>query len=243
VSSALLRQAALGLVLTLSLAPFARPSDAVDVAELTRETQRVYQDAQVLQMVWWIPPELWSQWARTAGYSATQAEQAVGPLESNTVVFISEGQVSAAGPPAFKSADDLRKRVRIRDASEKEYRPLPSSEVAPDIQLMLTTMQPAFARALGPAGEHLHAFVFAPATPQDPPIASAGDEGSFTVEIDARPFRYRLPLAALLPRRFCPIDREALSGDFKFCPYHGVPLQTQSQPPAARAPQPAPSAP
>jgi hypothetical protein len=228
------RAIALWLGLALSLASSAHGAGPVDITELARETQRVFQDGQTLQLVWWIPAELWAEWAAAAGLSGARAEMAVGPLRTHTVLFVAEGAISAAGTTAFKGPDALAGRIRVRDAGGRSHTPLAANEIPPDINVMITGLQPQLGRALGPAGEHLHAFVFAPE--DGAPLASGRSEGIFTVQIDERAFAYRLPLSALVPPRRCPVDGERLSGTFQYCPYHGNPLEAEPAPATPPAP-------
>ena len=63
-------------------------------------------------------------------------------------------------------------------------------------------MKPIFVNMLGPMGQNMHFFLFPAKDKSGNLIADAKNEGSFTVKLADRPFKWRLPLGSILPRRF-----------------------------------------
>lgn len=86
-------------------------------------------------------------------------------------------------------------------------------------------MGPVLVNMLGPMGQNMHFFLFSSKKKNGQEIAVAKREGAFSVKLDKREFKWRLPLGSLLPPKVCPIDGEKLNGAWKFCPWHGVALR------------------
>lgn len=85
-------------------------------------------------------------------------------------------------------------------------------------------MKPLFANMLGPMGQNMVFFLFPSNNKEGQKIADSKKEGSFSVEMGEREFRWRLPLGSLLPPKICPTCGEKLSGAYKFCPWDGTKL-------------------
>jgi hypothetical protein len=60
-------------------------------------------------------------------------------------------------------------------------------------------------------------------------IADAKKEGSFSVLIGEKKYRWKLPLRPRRQGRACIECGEELSGAFKFCPYDGTKLPQQKE--------------
>ena len=129
----------------------------------------------------------------------------------------------------YRPEAEIRAGVQIRDGQGKTYAPLPEEKIDPNAKDFLLMMKPVFASMIGPMGQNMHAIVFSNRDEKGQPIVRAKGEGSFSVQLSGREFKWRLPLGALLPPKTCPQDGEKLNGAWKFCPWHGVAL-TETKP-------------
>ena len=78
---------------------------------------------------------------------------------------------------------------------------------------------------IGPMGQNMHVFLFPAKDKKGQDIAAAKREGFFSVKLDKREFKWRLPLGSLLRQKVCSVDGEKLNGAWKFCPWHGTELK------------------
>jgi hypothetical protein len=195
----------------------------VDLAQLTRETQLTHQDASKLELVWWVPADIWS--AVMSERTAREIrEGTLGLFDDYLVFFVTEADLSPMGQINFRSEAQTRDRFRLLTADGKRISPLPESEIRSDMNVLLNSLRPVLANAAGAVGQNFRPLLFAARDAQGHVFADARKEGALRVVLGEREFRWRLPLAALLPPRRCPIDGEMLSGAFRFCPYHGAEL-------------------
>jgi hypothetical protein len=67
-------------------------------------------------------------------------------------------------------------------------------------------------------------------------IVDTGHEGSFSLLIDnlagqkQSTFEWRLPLTSLTPPKFCPVGKERVEANWKYCPWHGNKLDAGASP-------------
>jgi hypothetical protein len=211
-------------------------SDKVDLAQLTRETQQQYQDASKLELVWWVPADIWA--AVMNDRTAREVrESTLGLFDDYLVFFVTEADLSPMGQIRFRSEAQTRERFRLLTQDGKRIAPLPDAEIRADMGVLLNSLRPALANGAGAIGENFRPLLFPARDAQGHKLFDARADGALRVALGEREFRWRLPLAALLPARTCPVDGEVLSGAFRFCPYHGAELPDPSAgAPASPAP-------
>ena len=90
-------------------------------------------------------------------------------------------------------------------------------------------------------GQNIQLLFFAATNKLAPPIADPKAPGNFSVVLtkvfDGRDkvFEWKLPLTALSPPEFCPVGKERVQANRKYCPWHGVKLDDtalRTQPPS-----------
>lgn len=214
---------AVSLAWTTGVAAPARAESSVDLGTLTRETQQQFQDASALEIVWWVPISIWAEIIQGKSDTGPAASGSL-PLDDHLVFFVAEATISPLGNIGFRSPEATRKRFRLVHPQKGQIAPLPEEEIPADLRVLLNTLLPALAGGAGKVGESFHPFVFPAAGKDGKRIAAAREPGELVVELGERRFRWRLPLASLLPPKRCPVDGEELSGAFRFCPYHGKEL-------------------
>ncbi len=212
-----------------------------DLGALTRETQQQFQDATKLEILWWLPVELWAAVLQGDPPGTTRSE-ALDSFDRHLIFFVAEANISPLGNLTFEDPEKTRKRVHLLDLDGKKLSPLPEDSVPSDLRILLNTLLPALASSAGAVGQNFQPFVFASKNAAGKRIASPREPGMLRVALGDRTFRWRLPLASLLPPKRCPVDDEELSGAFVYCPYHGNKLDaTKGEGSAVRAPNSKPS--
>jgi hypothetical protein len=136
-----------------------------------------------------------------------------------------DGKIGNFGGVTYESESSIRNSIRLIDNQRNNYRPLSTETVNADMKNFLSMMKPVFVNMLGPLGQNMHFFLFPPKNEAGQDIADAKKEGTFSVKLNQREFKWRLPLGSLLAPKICPVDGERLSGAWKFCPWHGVELK------------------
>ncbi|MEW5948796.1 MAG: hypothetical protein AB1711_05215 [Thermodesulfobacteriota bacterium] len=197
----------------------------VDLNALIQETQRMSQKADEMALAWWIPEEFWQvSFARNPNMTMAQAEEFMKVLRPYTVIVVMDGKAGALGGITYKSEAAIRAGIQIKDSEGTRYRPLSEDKIDADSKNFLSIMKPVFVNMLGPLGQNMNFFLFPAENKKGQKIAEAKKEGSFSVEMGEREFKWRLPLGSLLPPKICPTCGEKLSGAYKFCPWDGASL-------------------
>ena len=198
----------------------------VDINALVQETQKMSQSADEMKMIWWIPEEFWRvSFEQDPNMTAAQAEQFIKVLRPYMVIVVVDGKIGAIGGVTYKPQITIQNSIQIVDREGTHYRPLSDEKIDADTKNFLSMMKPVFVNMLGPMGQNMHFFLFPSKNKKGQNIAVAKKEGTFSVKLDKREFKWRLPLGSLLPPKVCPVDGEKMSGAWKFCPWHGVELK------------------
>jgi len=200
-------------------------TDAIDSGAVIQETQHMTNTKDELKFVWWIPVDFWQISLREEKDMTTaQIDEITKIFSPYLTVVVVDGKVGPMGGVKYISEADIRAGIKIRDRQGKLYGPLDEDKLDPDFKNGLGFMKPVFANLLGPMGENMQIFVFPVADSKGQKIADATKEGSFTVLLDGKEFKWRLPLGSLLPSKTCPACGEKLSGAYKFCHWDGTKL-------------------
>jgi hypothetical protein len=221
-----------GALIAAALHASAAGSDRIDLAQLTRETQQQYQDASKLELVWWVPADIWAA-VMNERTAREVRESTLGLFDDYLVFFVTEADLSPMGQIRFRSEAQTRERFRLVLPDGKRIAPLPDAEIRADMAVLLNSLRPALANGAGAIGENFRPLLFSARDAQGLKRVDTRGEGTLRVALGEREFRWRLPLAALQPPRTCPVDGEILSGAFRYCPYHGAELPDPSGVPAA----------
>ncbi len=194
--------------------------------ELYEETVKWSQEMYERTFVWWIPEELLE--AYYAGHPfATEAwieevDKAVSPY---TVIAVSDGK---SGPftrrAKFKTKVDIKANIKIKDSHGTRYLPISEDEISSNTKSFLASWKPVLEEAYGQWGENTHFILFPGKDKNGHRIVDPKKDGSFSVELGKKEFRWRLPLGSLVPPKICPTCGEKLNGAYKFCPWDGAKL-------------------
>ena len=197
----------------------------IDLNALTQETQKMWQKADELTFVWWIPEEYWQvSFAQDRSVSEAQAEEFINILRPYTLIAVIDGKLGPFGGMTYSKESDIRASVRLRDSQGTLYRPLSEDKIDADTKSFLSMIKPLLVNLIGPMGQNMHFILFPANSKKGQKIANAKKEGSFSVILGERELRWRLPLGSLLPPKICPKCNEKCSGAWKFCPWCGTEL-------------------
>lgn len=198
----------------------------VDIVALTEETQKIIQSRDELAAVWWIPEEYWRvSFKQKPNMTEAKWEEFIKFLRPYTVFFALEGKVGTFGGVTYKSEATIKNSIQMIDSQGTHYRPLGDEKIDANTKNLLSMMKPILGNMLGPMGQNLHFFLFPSLSKNGKKIADAKKEGTFSVMLDKKEFKWRLPLSSVIPPKVCPVDGEKMSGAWKFCPWHGVKLK------------------
>lgn len=198
-----------------------------DIPDLNRETQLGIRAKDYAGLIWWIPFEFWLDAAAKNG-NAAQAEQNFKAIKQYTVVFVFASKVSSLGAFDFVAPEQIQRKVFIRDSSGNEYAPI--ENISDDARNLAGMLKPVLANAMGKAGENSVLLFFPAVDKKGRAIADAKAEGSFSVVLKDMVgvaedvYEWRLPLTSISAPKFCPIGKERVNANWKYCPFHGAPL-------------------
>lgn len=223
--------------LTAQEAANAAPSQDLDFPALIRETQQSANEAGYAGLVWWIPTEYWEISAERAGFREDKAKSRYAALRKYTVVAVAVGKIGV-GNINWTSEPDLRENIRLKDSDGNVY--FPVQKLSGDAEGLETVIKPVFANILGPMGQNIQMFFFSATNKMAKPIADPFAPGGFSVILSKvlngkeKTFEWKLPLTSLSPAKYCPVGKERVQANWKYCPWHGVKLDDSA--PAAESP-------
>ena len=207
----------------ITLSVYGQTNNEVDLTEFTRDTQQWMKKDDNTTLVWWIPKEYWR--LATRG-NAMVTEEAIKQIEDtfSPYVLVCAADLSSGVVGTIKSMPDsvLRKRLTLIDKNGKKYKPLDEIDVSLEASTIASYMKPVLAQAIGKIGEGMHFYFFKVKDDKNEDLIHATKEGAFTIVFDDKQeFKWTLPIPTLLAPKFCPIDKEKMKGNWKFCPIHG----------------------
>jgi hypothetical protein len=208
-------------------APAAADSSSTKLDDITKETQKSVGGSGATGLIWWIPTEFWEESAIQEGTSPEKARQTFAPMREYTTVLIAVGKLGI-GNINWYSETELRSNTTLRDFEGTTYKPV--TEISADAKGIASVVKPVLTNILGPMGQNLQIMFFPAKTANGAFIADPVRQGSFSLTF-AEPsgqrqfvFEWRLPLTSLSPPKFCPIGKERVEANWKYCPWHGVKL-------------------
>jgi len=201
---------------------------AVDMGALIRETQKLGSESQRVTLVWWLPEQFWqASMKQDKRVTEQQAEQFLAVIRPYTMIALVDGRVGPMGGITYRSEEDIRRNVSLRDAAGRVYEPFGEAGISPDAKNPMQVLRPVIANIIGPMGQNTHFILFGAKSAQGESIADATRPGSFQVVYENNPFSFRLPLGSILPPKFDPATRERFPGNYDYNPYTGARLIAQ----------------
>lgn len=213
--------------------------ETYNVEEIIKETQKSISDPKCVGLIWWIPTEFWEQAAQKHGTPAEQAHQTFGALRQYTVIGVAVGRLGL-GNINWYNEQIIRSSVALKDSEGAVYAPL--TDLSPDAAGLVSIFKPVLSNILGPMGQNFQLLFFPSQTSKGKLIADPHHEGAFTVDFSYPQEKiesqhdWKLPLTSLSPPKYCPVGKERVQANWKYCPWHGNKLDSS---PPATVPQPA----
>jgi len=227
---------ALALISTAVAQSASQPDTNVDFHAFVRERQTTREPGYV-GILMWTPTEFWEQSAMRAGFSAEKVHERYAAMRKYTVIIAGIGKVGL-GNINWISEPEIRSNLKLRDAAGNEYESV--QKVSGDAEGLASIIKPILANLMGTMGQNLQIYFFAGADKMARPIADPLATGSFSVVITnilgtkESVYEWKLPLTSLSPPKYCPVGKERVEANWKYCPWHGVKLD---EPAAAASPE------
>jgi len=238
-------------VLALALAPTAVAQSAshtdtnVDYAALVKELGQSTREPGYAGFLMWMPAEFWQKAMERAGISAEKAQEKMAPLRKYTMIVAGVGKLGI-GNINWISEPEVRSNLKLRDAAGNDYESI--QEVSGDAKGLASVFKPMLANMLGTMGQNMEIYFFPGTDKMARPIADPLAPGSFSLVITnilgpkESVYDWKLQLTSLSPPRYCPVGKERMEANWKYCPWHGVKLDEPVSVPASTTP-PSPPAP
>jgi len=202
-----------------------------DMSGFLHETQQSPNEAGYAGVVWWIPTEFWEISLERNGMSQEKAAQTYAPLRKYTVVAVAMGKV-VIGNINWISEAEIRVSTTLHDSSGNIYQPV--QKLSGDAEGLVSVLKTVFGNMLGTMGQNIQLLFFPGTDKMARPIADPLAEGSFSVIVTKlidgkdKTFEWKLPLTTLSPPKYCPVGKERVQANWKYCPWHGVKLDESS---------------
>jgi hypothetical protein len=205
---------------------FAQSAEDVDIIQLIRELQITKKENNHMQLVWWLPNAYWDiALKQTNTVSAEVAETIKEIVKDYSFFCIADMTVTGTSGFAYKDAKDIANNLSLIDSSNKKYSPLDDSEIPMDLLRVRDYLKPFLAKTMGQVGSGITICLFKTLDEKGKNMFNPYKAQKFTIKLYDQSFNWELPLPALLPPRFCPVDNEPMKGNWEYCPIHGAKLK------------------
>lgn len=189
------------------------------------ETQITAPETDAITLAWWIPIEFWEiTFESDDAFSEEQAEELFELLRPYNFFAVIDGKMGPFGGMTYISVDSIASCIHIIDQDSVIYYPIDQETLSYDIQNLLAAFKPILTNLMGQMGENMNFFVFTDEKSRKERVINPYEDGFFYLNFLDNSLKFRTPIGALLPPRYCPVDAEKLNGAWKFCPRHGVEL-------------------
>lgn len=196
-------------------------AQAVDIAKLVADTQRLAQNPKDITLVWWIPTEFWDATLRdNPGITEEQRKEFTKTLEAYMIVAVAAVDIGAFGGMTPKSRDTILANTELRVGGKVRV-VLKESEVSPDAANFVGMMKPMMGKMLGQFGQGVEFLLFSNDGADEALVVRATEKGEFSFSAFGNRYEWKLPLGSLLPPKHDPKTKQEFPGDFIFNPYTG----------------------
>lgn len=192
------------------------------------ETQQSTNEPGYAGLVWWIPTEFWEISAERNGLSEEKSKERYAALGKYAVVAVALGKIGI-GNINWISEPEIRDNTSLRDAQGNSYQAV--QKLSGDAEGLVAVLKPAFGNMLGAMGQNIQLLFFAGTDKMGNPIFDPRASGGFSVVVTnliagkTKAFEWKLPLTTLSPPKYCPVGKERVQANWKYCPWHGAKLE------------------
>ena len=197
------------------------------MSAFTKETQQLVSHPGYVGFVWWIPTQYWERASGLGGMSEEKAKEQYAPLRRYTVVAVAVGKLGI-GNVNYVSGPEVRDATTLQDSDGTVYQPV--QKLSGDAEGLVAVMKAVFGNTMGPLGQNIQILFFPATNKMAKPIADPLSPGSFSVTLSKivggrdEVIEWRTPLTTLSPAKYCPVGKERVQANWKYCPWHGVKL-------------------
>jgi hypothetical protein len=197
-----------------------------DMSAFMKETQQSVNEPGYVGLVWWIPTQFWELTSGRTGMSEEMKER-YAFLRKYTLVAVVVGKLGI-GNIDYVSEPVVRDATGLRDSDGIVYQPV--QKLSGDADGLLAIMKVVFGKTMGPMGQNIQVLFFPATNTMARPIADPLLPGSFSVILSKivggkdKVVEWKLPLTTLSQPKYCPVGKERVQANWKFCPWHGVKL-------------------
>lgn len=193
---------------------------SADVTKLINETQRISQDPQKMELVWWIPQDFWRMsFEQDPSMSEGQKKAFLEVLESYTVFVVVQSDIGIFGGFTHKSKDEIRENITlIVDGEEVEQ--VPYTRINQDASNFFIAMKPIMGQMLGELGKGME-FIVYPNKKDGEVILDPLSDSTLEFVSFGNEYKWRLPLGSLMPPALDPETGEEFPGNYRFSPFTG----------------------
>ena len=198
----------------------AAAAHATDMQQLVQETQKIANESEHLTLVWWIPQEFWETSLNSnPNVSADSRKQMLSALEDFQIVALFRAKAGINGLTEIPGKEDMLANAHF-DLNGKAIEPLDVAKVSAGAQALVATLKPLLGGMLGQLGQGMQLVVY-PSKLDGKRLIDPNKPGAFQYTLYDQTFRWRLPLASLLPKKIDPATKEEFPGNFDYNPYTG----------------------
>jgi hypothetical protein len=218
------------------------PADPeVDTQAVVKETEQIDTRNHKMGVFWWIPADFWEAAVRKQGFSAEQANKVFGPFKGYNLFLVGVGDLGV-GNYTWTKEDEIRKHVVMRDQNGNIYKPL--EETPNEVGSLISGMKPMLKNMMGDLGEGMQFVLFTGKDSTGNSFADPHKSSEIFLDVSelmgpaTSTYTWKLPLTSLVPPKFCPVGKEKVEANWKYCPWHGNKLDSETTPKAEALPKP-----
>lgn len=217
-----------------STAQVAAEEPLVDLPMLEYEMSKIsYSNSGHIQ-IRWLPVEFWAVALEIDPMVEMLArEDILSAIQPYNIFVVSRATISSRRIPTYDTRTALQNNIKFVDENGNIYLPYTSAttgttgkKISGGIQLLMSDFRQSFAENFEVDKDFLHFFLFPSHDAKEKRIADPTKKGSFSLLVGVKEFEWQLPLSELIPKKKCPIDGKLMSGNWNYCPWHGVEIKS-----------------
>jgi hypothetical protein len=211
----------------------------IDTDSIVKETEQVDTRNHKMGIFWWVPPDFWEAAVRKQGYTSEQATRYFQPFRKYNLFLVAVGDMEL-GNISWTKEPELKKNLRLRDQRDNVYRPM--EELPDDIRPMVDVMKPVFRNLMGNFGDGIQFFLFPAKDASGNSFADPRKTAEIFLDVSdvmgtsTSTYSWKFPLTSLTPPKYCPVGKEKVEANWKYCPWHGNKLEEAVGPSKTVAP-------
>lgn len=212
---------------------------ALDPQALVKETEQVDMQRHKIGVFWWIPYEFWETVGHHQGVDSELVTKAFQPFKNYNVFIIAVGTLGV-GQATWTDESEIKKNIVLRDQRGNSYKPI--QEAPEDIRPLMEQMHPVFKNIMGNFGEGMQFVVFPLKDAAGNVFADARKNSEMFLDVSGlmgvptSTYTWKFPLTSLSPPKYCPVGKERVEANWKYCPWHGNKLDDSVTAPGTPAP-------